>query len=862
MEILTPSSPAQPAIDRLTTSPSSSLSSSLSQEPELEQQPSLASRRLAEISEEKDDDEEEENVERREKVYVAVGRNVEKTLSLIRWSIRMFRSSDICFVHVHLPSPLIPTLLGNLPANRASPEVVAAYRRCEQEKMKELLHYYLKLCHQVKVKASFISSEAEKVHNGLVDLVLKHGIQKLVMGSFSQNFVKLTTNSSKASYAAKMAPAFCEIWFVNKGKHVWTREAFEVARLPSGSREEKSSLQRPRSKSYQDNTNDHLHTSDHLQFGFSTPSLLQCDTEEWVQNGHTKEDLLLSHASYSPVISYNPCIGQSSKGNYSASFPSSKRRIFSDSDAKLDEECLYALLLEVKTEAEVLKNNTFAKVLKREKLEAEAIQSIMKVKDIELIHSRETKLRMEAEDALRSMMDEQDRLSKERLDVTREFQKTTRNVAILDSRIQEGNRQCEEVAEEVKLIQVCIPSLQQEKQMIQRQRMEADRWLERWRNRRRTGGTNRQRNGGLLDDLPELIEFSLIDLQSATCNFSESFKICERGSFSVYKGELLGRTISIQRLHAYNIQAPESFQKEVEVLGKLRHPHLINLIGSCPQAWSLVYDYVPANLQIHLFPKSNIAPLSWKIRARIISELSAALLFLHSSYPEKIVHGDLRPENILLDLDLHCKLRDFGISRLMSQDTLRCPSFGRFPESRDAIPYTDPEFHRAGTLSPKSDVYSFGVVMLQLLTGRSTVGLVARVRGAVSTNRLASILDPSAGNWEPSVAKKLADLALKFCEPHSRDRPELTPSLVKELQLLHMSEEQPVPYFFTCPILQEVMCDPQVAADGFTYEGRAIQTWLENGSVTSPMTNLELDHLHLTPNHSLRLAIHEWLCKY
>lgn len=57
------------------------------------------------------------------------------------------------------------------------------------------------------------------------------------------------------------------------------------------------------------------------------------------------------------------------------------------------------------------------------------------------------------------------------------------------------------------------------------------------------------------------------------------------------------------------------------------------------------------------------------------------------------------------------------------------------------------------------------------------------------------------------------------------------------------------------------MQDPHVAADGFTYEGEAIHSWLKNGRETSPMTNLRLNHLQVTPNHTLRLAIHNWLCK-
>lgn len=56
---------------------------------------------------------------------------------------------------------------------------------------------------------------------------------------------------------------------------------------------------------------------------------------------------------------------------------------------------------------------------------------------------------------------------------------------------------------------------------------------------------------------------------------------------------------------------------------------------------------------------------------------------------------------------------------------------------------------------------------------------------------------------------------------------------------------------------QEVMSDPQVAADGFTYEAEAIRGWL-HGADTSPMTNLKLAHRRLTPNKALRSAILEW----
>ncbi|EEC74270.1 hypothetical protein OsI_09502 [Oryza sativa Indica Group] len=66
------------------------------------------------------------------------------------------------------------------------------------------------------------------------------------------------------------------------------------------------------------------------------------------------------------------------------------------------------------------------------------------------------------------------------------------------------------------------------------------------------------------------------------------------------------------------------------------------------------------------------------------------------------------------------------------------------------------------------------------------------------------------------------------------------------------------PSYFVCPILKEVMRDPQIAGDGFSYEAEAIREWLRSGRDTSPMTNLKLPRRELVPNHPLRDAIHHW----
>ncbi|CAA7027409.1 unnamed protein product [Microthlaspi erraticum] len=82
--------------------------------------------------------------------------------------------------------------------------------------------------------------------------------------------------------------------------------------------------------------------------------------------------------------------------------------------------------------------------------------------------------------------------------------------------------------------------------------------------------------------------------------------------------------------------------------------------------------------------------------------------------------------------------------------------------------------------------------------------------------------------------------------------------LVQELRRRQKEERQPLESFF-CPITQEVMEDPHLTADGFTYEAEAIREWFSKGHDTSPMTNLKLPHLNLVPNRTLRSAIHDFL---
>ncbi|KAJ4760708.1 U-box domain-containing protein kinase family protein [Rhynchospora pubera] len=186
----------------------------------------------------------------------------------------------------------------------------------------------------------------------------------------------------------------------------------------------------------------------------------------------------------------------------------------------------------------------------------------------------------------------------------------------------------------------------------------------------------------------------------------------------------------------------------------------------------------------------------------------------------------------------------------------------------------DPEFLRHGKLTLKSDVYSFGIIVLQLLTGKPPANIVADVEDAIETDFLHLIIDESAGEWPFVQAKQLVNLGLRCAQTRRRKRPNLESEwkLVESLmQAASLSvspsyksqlDDKGIPSYFMCPIFQELMKDPCMAADGYTYETEAIKGWLDSGHETSPMTNLPLPHTELTPNYALRSAIQEWLLKH
>ncbi|XP_066164250.1 U-box domain-containing protein 57 isoform X1 [Oryza sativa Japonica Group] len=359
-----------------------------------------------------------------------------------------------------------------------------------------------------------------------------------------------------------------------------------------------------------------------------------------------------------------------------------------------------------------------------------------------------------------------------------------------------------------------------------------------------------------------ILDFSRKDMEQATEHFKNAREVGDTEYGHTYKGMIHNMKVLIKLSSSQKL-----FQQEVSILRQWRHPNIITFIGVCSEVSALVYEWLPnGNLEDRIICTNNSAPLSWYNRTQIIGEICCALLFLHSNKSTALVHGDLRPCNILIDANYRSKICNFGMSNLFLQ-------LGTFPPNLTArLPYMDPEFNTTGELTTLSDVYSLGVIILRLLTGMPPLTLSEKVAEALGSDSLHLLIDKSAGDWPYIEAKQLALIGLSCTGMTRKKRPDLLnevwiviepltrkPPAATWPYLQSASGDSSVPAAFICPISMEIMKDPQVASDGFTYEAEAIRCWFDRGISRSPMTNLALPNLNLVPNRVLRSFIHGYL---
>ena len=213
------------------------------------------------------------------------------------------------------------------------------------------------------------------------------------------------------------------------------------------------------------------------------------------------------------------------------------------------------------------------------------------------------------------------------------------------------------------------------------------------------------------------------ELAAATGNFDEENKLGSGGFGPVYRGYLAAqdRHVAVKVLSPEtSTQGRRQFEAEVRIISQLRHRNLVQLVGWCESRRNrrggllLVYELVAeGSLDQHLYGVAERL-LAWPERYRIAAGLGAALAYLHEEWEQCVVHGDVKPSNVMLDSSHTAKLGDFGLARLLDHGVV--PRTTRVVMG--TMGYMDPDLVNTHKPSRASDVYSFGVVLLEVACGR------------------------------------------------------------------------------------------------------------------------------------------------
>jgi len=208
--------------------------------------------------------------------------------------------------------------------------------------------------------------------------------------------------------------------------------------------------------------------------------------------------------------------------------------------------------------------------------------------------------------------------------------------------------------------------------------------------------------------------FTHHEIEDMTNSFR--IKIGAGGFGAVYKGELPdGSEVAVKKIEGVGMQGKREFCTEIAVIGNIHHINLVRLRGFCTEGQRrlLVYEYMNrGSLDRSLFRPTGPL-LEWKERMDVAVGAARGLAYLHFGCDQKIIHCDVKPENILLADGGQVKIADFGLAKLLTPE-----QSGLFTTMRGTRGYLAPEWLSNTAITDRTDVYSFGMVLMELVRGR------------------------------------------------------------------------------------------------------------------------------------------------
>ncbi|MCY3782059.1 MAG: protein kinase [Chloroflexi bacterium] len=225
----------------------------------------------------------------------------------------------------------------------------------------------------------------------------------------------------------------------------------------------------------------------------------------------------------------------------------------------------------------------------------------------------------------------------------------------------------------------------------------------------------------------------------------------------------LGRMVAVKILRpnlTKDAELLEKFQQEARTFAMMSHPNIVTVhdVGSDGATHYIVMEMIEGDDLKKLIKTRGALPLDKALDLGI--QICAALGFAHRS---KLVHADVKPQNILINRDGVVKVTDFGIAQALT-DTL--------PQTRSEVVwgsphYFAPEQARGEKPTPASDVYSIGIVLFEMVTGR--LPFVGRTQRELALAHLQAEI-PRAIELNPELPIELSNVIAKVMSKRPNDR--------------------------------------------------------------------------------------------
>ena len=287
---------------------------------------------------------------------------------------------------------------------------------------------------------------------------------------------------------------------------------------------------------------------------------------------------------------------------------------------------------------------------------------------------------------------------------------------------------------------------------------------------------NFEMNGGnILKRATGLAIFTDKDLNKITKNSSEPLG---KGYFGkVYKGTLSDETktmVAVKSFIKVDKERIEEFTDEVMIQLKMNHPNVLKLMGCCLQlnVPMFVYEFAAKGSLKDILHGDKKQKLTAEMRLDIAIGSAQGLSYMHF---QKIRHGDVKPDNILLNEKSVPKISDFGLSNLLKLGG------GNTDKVIGCEGYMDPVFRNTGQLTSKSDVYSFGVVLLELISRKQirygqSGSLLIEFRHTYETEKSGrSMFDKEIVTEEETlILEEIGKLAMRCLKERLDARPDMT----------------------------------------------------------------------------------------